>query len=44
MSDDKMRGKMDEMKGKAKQAIGDMTDNESMKDEGRADEAKGHGR
>jgi uncharacterized protein YjbJ (UPF0337 family) len=43
-TDDKMRGKFDEATGKAKQAIGDMTDNDKMRDEGRADEAKGKGK
>jgi uncharacterized protein YjbJ (UPF0337 family) len=44
MNDDKTEGKMDELKGKAKQAWGDATDNQSLRDEGKADEAKGHGK
>lgn len=32
--------KKDEVGGKAKEAFGDVTDNESMKDEGKADQTK----
>ena len=35
---------MDEAKGKAKQAVGDMTDNEDLRHEGQRDEAMGKGR
>ena len=34
-------GKIDEAKGRAKQAAGDLTDNDSLKDEGRVDRAAG---
>ena len=34
-------GKVDEAKGRAKQAAGDLTDNDSLKDEGRVDRAAG---
>lgn len=34
-------GKIDQAKGKAKQAIGDLTNNQDLKDEGAADEAAG---
>ncbi|HYZ80548.1 MAG TPA: CsbD family protein [Solirubrobacteraceae bacterium] len=34
-------GKLDEAKGRAKQAAGDLTDNESLKNEGRVDRAQG---
>jgi uncharacterized protein YjbJ (UPF0337 family) len=40
-TDDKLKGKVDETKGKAKQALGDLTDDESMRREGQADELKG---
>ncbi len=36
-----MEGKMDEAKGKLKQAAGDLTDNSDLKREGKADEAAG---
>ncbi len=36
-----MSGKMDKMKGKAKQAAGDMTDNDELEREGERDEAAG---
>jgi uncharacterized protein YjbJ (UPF0337 family) len=36
-----MEGKMDEVKGKAKQAAGDLTDNSDLRREGKADEAAG---
>ena len=41
MNRDETDGKMDQMKGKAKQAWGDITDNERLHDEGVADEASG---
>jgi len=34
-------GKVDEAKGRVKQAAGDLTDNDSLKDEGRVDRAAG---
>ncbi len=34
-------GKVDQAKGRAKQAVGDLTGNEKMKDEGQMDEAGG---
>ncbi len=36
-----MSGKMDEMKGRTKEAIGDLTDDEEMQHEGHADRAAG---
>ena len=41
MNRDELDGKKDQVKGKAKQAWGDVTDNERMHDEGVADEAAG---
>ena len=38
---DELDGKKDQVKGKAKQAWGDLTDNERLRDEGAADEAGG---
>jgi uncharacterized protein YjbJ (UPF0337 family) len=40
-TDDKARNKAQEMKGKAKEAVGDATDNEQMQAEGKADQVKG---
>jgi uncharacterized protein YjbJ (UPF0337 family) len=40
MNKDELDGKTDQLKGKSKQAAGDMTDNERLLDEGVADEAK----
>lgn len=34
-------GKVDEAKGRLKEAAGDLTDNDSLKDEGRVDRAAG---
>lgn len=42
--DDKVEGKLDEVKGKAKQAWGDMTDNDEVRAEGEMDEVKGKSR
>ena len=39
---DRMEGTIDEAKGKAKQAWGDLTGDERMKAEGMADEVRGH--
>lgn len=36
-----MAGEMDEMKGRAKEAIGALTDDDSMKTEGKIDKAGG---
>lgn len=42
--DDKNKGRFEEAKGKAKQAWGDLTDDEKAKTSGEADETKGKGR
>ena len=34
-------GKLDDAKGRAKEAAGDLTDNESLKNEGKVDRAEG---
>ncbi len=39
---DELDGKADQIKGRAKQAWGDITDNERLHDEGVADEASGN--
>ena len=36
-----MSGSMDQAKGKVKQAVGDLTDDESLRKEGKVDEAAG---
>jgi uncharacterized protein YjbJ (UPF0337 family) len=36
-----MEGKADDMKGRAKEAIGDLTDDDELKREGKADRASG---
>jgi uncharacterized protein YjbJ (UPF0337 family) len=36
-----MSGKVDEIKGRIKEAVGDLTDNEKLKDSGKADKAAG---
>jgi uncharacterized protein YjbJ (UPF0337 family) len=41
MNKDEMNGKADQIKGKVKQAAGDLTDNDRLHDEGVADEASG---
>jgi uncharacterized protein YjbJ (UPF0337 family) len=41
MNRDELDGKGDQLKGKVKQAAGDLTDNERLHDEGVADEASG---
>ena len=41
MNRDELNGKKDQVKGKAKRAWGDVTENEQMHDEGVADEAAG---
>ncbi len=42
MNNDELNGKGDQVKGRAKQAWGDLTDNERLHDEGVADEAAGN--
>jgi len=41
MNKDELEGRKDQMRGKLKQAAGDLTDNERLHDEGVADEAAG---
>ena len=41
MNKDELDGRVDQIKGKVKQATGDLTDNERLNDEGVADEASG---
>jgi uncharacterized protein YjbJ (UPF0337 family) len=41
MNRDELEGKLDRVKGEAKQAIGDATNNERLHDEGVVDEASG---
>jgi uncharacterized protein YjbJ (UPF0337 family) len=41
MNNDELNGKGDQLKGRAKQAWGDITNNEKVHDEGVADEASG---
>ena len=41
MNKDELDGKARAIKGKVKQGVGDMTDNEQLRDEGVADEAAG---
>ncbi|HUR33120.1 MAG TPA: CsbD family protein [Vicinamibacterales bacterium] len=41
MNRDEMEGKAEALKGKIKQAAGDLTDNEDLKNEGVVDEAAG---
>jgi len=41
MNRDEMEGKAEALKGKVKQAAGDLTDNEQLHDEGVADEFSG---
>ncbi|MFI9818649.1 CsbD family protein [Saccharothrix variisporea] len=40
-TDDKFSNKAEEMKGRAKEALGDATDNEQWQAEGKAERAKG---
>jgi uncharacterized protein YjbJ (UPF0337 family) len=42
MNQDELKGKGEKVKGKAKQAWGDVTDNERLHDEGVADEVSGN--
>ena len=41
MNKDELKGKAEAFKGKTKQAVGDLTDNEQLHDEGVVDEAAG---
>ena len=41
MNRDEVEGKAEQLKGKVKQGVGDLTDNYSLHDEGVADEAAG---
>jgi uncharacterized protein YjbJ (UPF0337 family) len=41
MNQDEIKGKTREFKGKAKQAVGDLTDNQRLHDEGKVDELAG---
>lgn len=41
MNRDELEGKAEQVKGKVKQGVGDLTDNERLHDEGLADEAAG---
>lgn len=41
MNKDELDGRLDQAKGKVKQAVGDLTDNERLRNEGAADEASG---
>ncbi len=41
-ADDKMANKAEELKGSAKEKIGDATGNEDMQAEGKADQASGN--
>jgi uncharacterized protein YjbJ (UPF0337 family) len=42
MNRDELEGRADKIKGKVKQAAGDLTDDERLHDEGVADEAAGN--
>jgi len=42
MNRDEIEGKADQLKGKVKQAAGDLTDDQDLHDEGVADEAAGN--
>ena len=41
MNKDEFEGKVDQVKGRVKQGAGDLADNDQLRDEGTADEAKG---
>ncbi|HXW07641.1 MAG TPA: CsbD family protein [Vicinamibacterales bacterium] len=41
MNRDELKGKGEQLKGRIKQGVGDLTDNERMHDEGVADETAG---
>ena len=42
MNRDELEGKAKEVKGRVKQSVGDLTDDERLRDEGVADEAVGN--
>ena len=42
MNRDELDGRVDQVKGKVKKAVGDLTDDERLHDEGAADEAAGN--
>ena len=42
MNKDELKGKAEALKGKFKQAAGDLTDDDRLRDEGAADEAAGN--
>jgi uncharacterized protein YjbJ (UPF0337 family) len=44
MNEDEIKGKAEALKGKIKQAAGDLTDDEQLHDEGVVDEAAGNTR
>jgi uncharacterized protein YjbJ (UPF0337 family) len=44
MNRDEVKGQAQAVKGKMKQAVGDLTDDKRLHDEGRADEATGEAR
>ena len=41
MNNDELDGKADQIKGRVKKGIGDLTDNDRLRDEGAVDEAAG---
>ena len=41
MNKDELDGKADQLKGRVKQGLGDLTDDDRLRDEGAADEAAG---
>ena len=41
MNRDELEGRTEQVKGKVKKAVGDLTDNEQLHDEGEVDEAAG---
>ncbi len=41
-NNDEVKGKVDKAKGKGEQALGDLTNDERMRDRGEADEASGN--
>jgi uncharacterized protein YjbJ (UPF0337 family) len=41
MNRDEMEGKTKDLKGRAKESVGDLTDNERLEREGHADQAEG---
>lgn len=43
-TDDKLKGKFDEAKGKTKEAFGNASGDQKMRDEGQMDQVKGKGR